>query len=78
MVYEKIKELLLSQFGIDEDQLTPQTDIVDDLGADSLDVMEMLMALEEEYGIMIADEDVSDLRTIAEISEFIESKIEAK
>ena len=47
MVYEKLKELILSQFGIDEDQLTPDTDIVDDLGADSLDVMEMLMALED-------------------------------
>lgn len=78
MVYEKIRELLLSQFGIDEDQLTPQTDIIDDLGADSLDVMEMLMALEEEYGILVADDDVSELRTIAEITEFIENKIDAK
>ncbi len=78
MVYEKIKELLLAQFGIDEDQLTPQTDIIDDLGADSLDVMEMLMALEEEYGILVADDDVSELRTIAEVTEFIEGKIDAK
>jgi acyl carrier protein len=78
MVYEKLKELILSQFGIDEDQLTPDTDIVDDLGADSLDVMEMLMALEEEYGILVVDDDVSELRTISEIVEFVESKIEAK
>ena len=78
MVYEKLKELILSQFGIDEDQLTPDTDIVDDLGADSLDVMEMLMALEEEYGILVVDDDVSELRTISEIVEFVESKIDAK
>ena len=78
MVYEKLKELILSQFGIDEDQLTPDTDIVDDLGADSLDVMEMLMALEEEYGILVVDDDVSELRTISEIVEFVESKIESK
>ena len=78
MVYEKLKELILSQFGIDEDQLTPDTDIVDDLGADSLDVMEMLMALEEEYGILVVDDDVSELRTISEIVEFVESKINSK
>lgn len=78
MVYEKLKELILSQFGIDEDQLTPDTDIVDDLGADSLDVMEMLMALEEEYGILVVDDDVSELRTISEIVEFVESKIAEK
>ncbi|MBR5113710.1 MAG: acyl carrier protein [Oscillospiraceae bacterium] len=78
MVYDKLKELILSQFGIDEDQLTPDTDIVDDLGADSLDVMEMLMALEEEYGILVVDDDVSELRTISEIVEFVESKIDAK
>jgi acyl carrier protein len=78
MVYDKLKELILSQFGIDEDQLTPDTDIVNDLGADSLDVMEMLMALEEEYGILVVDDDVSELRTISEIVEFVESKIDAK
>ena len=78
MVYEKLKELILSQFGIDEDQLTPDTDIVDDLGADSLDVMEMLMALEEEYGILVVDDDVSELRPISEIVEFVESKIAEK
>lgn len=78
MVYEKLKELILSQFGIDEDQLTPDTDIVDDLGADSLDVMEMLMALEEEYGILVVDDDVSELRTISEIVEFVENKINSK
>ena len=78
MVYEKLKELILSQFGIDEDQLTPDTDIVDDLGADSLDVMEMLMALEEEYGILVVDDDVSELRTMREIAEFVENKINSK
>ena len=78
MVYEKLKELIMSQFGIDEDQLTPDTDIVDDLGADSLDVMEMLMALEEEYGILVVDDDVSELRTISEIVEFVENKINSK
>lgn len=78
MVYDKLKDLILSQFGIDEDQLTPDTDIVEDLGADSLDVMEMLMALEEEYGILVVDDDVSELRTIREIAEFVESKINSK
>lgn len=78
MVYDKLKDLILSQFGIDEDQLTPDTDIVEDLGADSLDVMEMLMALEEEYGILVVDDDVSELRTIREIAEFVENKINSK
>ncbi|MBR6311862.1 MAG: acyl carrier protein [Oscillospiraceae bacterium] len=78
MVYDKLKDLILSQFGIDEDQLTPDTDIVEDLGADSLDVMEMLMALEEEYGILVVDDDVSELRTMREIAEFVENKINSK
>ena len=78
MVYDKLKDLILSQFGIDEDQLTPDTDIVEDLGADSLDVMEMLMALEEEYGILVVDDDVSELRTMREIAEFVDNKINSK
>ncbi|NLV49729.1 MAG: acyl carrier protein, partial [Clostridiales bacterium] len=51
MVLERVREIISSQFGIDEDQITEDTDIIDDLGADSLDVMEMMMGLEDEFSL---------------------------
>lgn len=75
MILEKVREIMASQLGIDEDQITEETDIKDDLGADSLDIMELLMSLEEEYGLMIADEDVEGLRTVSDVVSFIENKL---
>lgn len=72
MVLEKVKELVAEQLGISKDSILPESNIVDDLGADSLDVIEMLMTLEEEYGISIPDEEISKVKTIAQIVELIE------
>ncbi|NLV51500.1 MAG: acyl carrier protein, partial [Clostridiales bacterium] len=61
-----------SQFGIDEDQITEDTDIIDDLGADSLDVMEMMMGLEDEFSLSISEDTVSSLRTVGDVVRLIE------
>lgn len=76
MVYDKVRELLASQFEMDIDKINKDTDIVGDLGADSLDLVEMIMMLEEEFGIVITDESVYNYKTIGEITDFIESTLE--
>ena len=73
MVFEKVREILASQLEIDEDRITPDTDLVKDLSADSLDVVEMIMAIEEEYGIVITDESIHGFTTVRDVAEFIES-----
>lgn len=75
MVYEKLRELLARQLDIDEDRITMDTNIVDDLGADSLDVVELIMSLEDEYGIVITDEAVRELYTVREVVEFVEKLV---
>ena len=65
MVLDKINSILSSQFGIDEDQITENTDVVNDLGADSLDVVEMMMSVEDEFGLMIEDEEIAEMKPLA-------------
>lgn len=72
---EKIKELLAKQLRIDVNTLEDDTNIVEDLGADSLDMVDMLMALEENFGITVSDEEALTLKTIKDVAEFIERKI---
>jgi len=75
MVFEKLRALLASQLDISEDQITMDTHIVDDLGADSLDVVELIMALEDEFNLVITDEAVRELYTVREVTEFIEKLV---
>ncbi len=75
MVFEKVRELLSSQLEVSEDEISMDTNIVDDLGADSLDVVELITSLEEEYGIVITDEAIRELYTVREVVEFIEKII---
>ena len=75
MVFERIKEELSKQFQIDPGSITRTTDIMNDLGADSLDLVELIMTLEEEYGISVTDESVYENKTVGEIADFIESLI---
>ena len=72
---DKIMDLLAKQLRIDANTLSPDTNIVEDLGADSLDIVEMLMAIEENFGITVSDEEAVTLKTIADVADFIEKKI---
>ena len=72
---ERIMDLLAKQLRIDVNTLSPDTNIIEDLGADSLDVVEMLMAIEENFGISVSDEEAITLKTISDVADFIERKL---
>ena len=78
MVFEKIKEALVAQFDVDPEKVTRETDIMSELGADSLDLVELIMTLEEAYGINVTDESVYENKTVGEITDFIEALIKNK
>ena len=74
---EKMKEILAEQLGCDADMITEETSFKDDLGADSLDLLEVIMALEDEYGIEMNTEDLSDLNPVGDVMNYLkESGIE--
>ncbi len=66
-MFEKVCKMLAEQLGIAEDTITPQSDVVKDLGADSLDVVELMMALEDEYGITLPEGEVENVKTVQDI-----------
>ena len=72
---EKVIELLAKQFRIDASTISEETNIVEDLGADSLEIVDMLMALEENFGITVSDEEALTLKTVKDVAEFIERKV---
>lgn len=74
MVFDRVKSLMANQLNISQDKITMDANIINDLGADSLDVVEMLMTLEEEYGIEVPDEIAVELKTVGSIVEYIEAK----
>ena len=73
--FEKIKKIIIDQLGVDDSEVTKEASFVDDLGADSLDTVELVMALEEEIGIEIPDEDAEKIVTVGDVIEYIESKL---
>ena len=73
MVLEKVKAILSEQFDVEEDTITPDSNIADDLGADSLDVVDLLMSIEDEFEIEIPDEEVENLKTVGELVKYIEN-----
>ena len=70
-VEEKVKHIIVEQLGVDEDEVKPDASFVDDLGADSLDVVELVMALEEEFEMEISDEDAEKLATVKQAIDYI-------
>lgn len=76
MDVEKVKEIIANQLGVDEEEITLDSSFVDDLNADSLDLVELLVALEEEYDISIPDEDISNLQTVGDVVDYIKNHIE--
>jgi len=69
---EKVKQLISEQLGVDEAEVTPSASFVDDLGADSLDQVELVMALEEAFDLEISDEDAEAIRTVQDATDYIE------
>ena len=76
-VENKVKHIIVEQLGVDEDEVKAEASFVDDLGADSLDVVELVMALEEEFGLEISDEDAEKLTTVQQAMSYIETNVKA-
>jgi len=73
-ITEKINEAIIDKLGVEESQITPEASFIDDLGADSLDTVELIMALEEEFDLEIPDEDAESLTTVKAVIEYITDK----
>ena len=72
MIFEKIQDALAKQFELDPQTITMDTNLIDDIGADSLDVVELIMNLEDEFGIAISDEDAAQLYTVGRIVDYLD------
>ena len=77
-VAERLNDIILQQLGIDPEEITPTSNFIDDLGADSLDTIELVMACEEEFNISIEDEDAENLKTVQDAIDYLEKRIEEK
>jgi len=75
-VEERVAAIIGDQLGVDVTTLTPDAHLLDDLGADSLDVVELVMALEEEFGVEIPDDDVENIRTVSDVTEYLVARVE--
>ena len=76
MVFDKVKKIIVDQLDVEEDKVTEVASITDDLGADSLDVVDLVMSFEEEFDIEIPDDQVKKIKTVGDIVKFIEEKVE--
>lgn len=73
-VDERVKKIIVEQLGVEEDDVTPEASFVDDLGADSLDTVELVMAFEEEFGIEIPDEEAEKILTVQQAVDYIKER----
>ncbi len=73
MIFEKLQEIIAAQFDKDIDDITMDTDIQEDFGADSLDIVDLLMSVEDEFDVVIPDEDVTEMKTVKDLVKYIES-----
>jgi len=73
VVFEKVKEIIVDQLGVDESEVTMEASFIDDLGADSLDIVELIMALEEEFDLEIPDKDAEKIVTVGDAVEYIKT-----
>ena len=72
MVLEKVKAILAEQFDVEEDKITADTDLQEDLGADSLDVVDLLMSIEDEFEVAVPDEEIENIKTVGALVSYIE------
>lgn len=70
-IFDKVKAIIVDQLGVEEDEVSPESSFIEDLGADSLDIVELIMALEEEFEIEVPDEDAEKLTTVADAVNYI-------
>lgn len=75
-ILAKVKEVIVDQLSVEEDDVTPDASFFDDLGADSLDIVELVMALEDSFGISIPDEDAESIKTVGDAVEYIAANME--
>ncbi len=73
-IEEKVIDIIVDKLGVDRAEVTPEAVFVDDLGADSLDLVELIVAMEEEFGMEIADEDAEKLRTVQDVITFVSAR----
>ncbi|STO30739.1 Acyl carrier protein [Fusobacterium necrogenes] len=71
---DKVREIVVEQLGVDPEQVVPEANFVEDLGADSLDTVELIMAFEEEFDVEIPDTDAEKIKTVQDVIDYIESK----
>ncbi|MBW2236400.1 MAG: acyl carrier protein [Deltaproteobacteria bacterium] len=74
---DRVRAIVVGQLGVEADEVTPEASILDDLGADSLDVVELVMALEEEFDIEVPDDDVEGIRTVNDVQTYVASRVSA-
>ncbi len=78
MIIEKLKGIIAEQLGVDEDEVTAEANIQDDLGADSLDIVDLITTIEDEFDLSIPDEAVEEIKTVGDIANYIEKNVEAE
>ncbi len=74
-VEEKVKNIIVEQLGVDMETVTPEASFIDDLGADSLDIVELVMTMEEEFDLEIPDEDAEKIKTVNDVINYIKTKV---
>jgi acyl carrier protein len=77
-VEDRVKAIIVEQLGVDAEEVTPEASFVEDLGADSLDTVELIMAFEEEFGIEISDEDAEKIKRVKDATDYIEKNAKAQ
>ena len=74
-IFEQVKKILCDQLALEEEQVNEDAEVIDDLGADSLDIVDLVMTLEEEFDTEIPDEDIENLKTVGDIVKYIEDRV---
>ncbi|NLJ83627.1 MAG: acyl carrier protein [Halanaerobiaceae bacterium] len=74
-IFNKVVEIIVEELGVDSEEVTPEASFIDDLGADSLDVVELVMAFEEEFDLEIPDEDAENIKTVQNAVDYIEENL---
>lgn len=78
MIFEKLKDIIVEQLGVEEDAVTMEANIQEDLGADSLDIVDLITTIEDEFDLSIPDEAVEDIKTVGDIAAYIEKNSDAE